>query len=343
MREYWLAFGFEHTALLVKSGLSFHQALAVVARDIENKQISQAFQVAADKASAGVPLMEIKELIRLIPDSMAGLLELSSNKSDLKDTLKFISDSILHRTNPDIQQTRTLFGPGQIVFMMVVFFIFIGVVLDKTVGVFAHLFDSLGSNLPLPTQICFKLNSIMEGHRLQIGLVLIIVYLVIVFLYRFRNRSKIAAWTMWHLPPFCWFIQYDYLINLIEYLMAGLKLRLGWEKIFQVMARTTKNPLWVEKADIVVEATANGEPLDQAFATAGIPASDIAEVVMHYREDDLHQSLSEYQDSLMRESLMRYQRLIIKFNYMTYWLTAIIIGFVVIAMYLPMFAFIGEF
>lgn len=341
-KQYWLGFAFTHLAELIRGDMSLHTAFRTVAENIHQSALKKSFHRIADRLENGETLTDIPLFIQMLPRGSAGIFSLAREKSDMAVCFENIAGASMGLSTGEELPDKPLFGPISALMITLTFIFVMGASVGTATITFGRIFGSLGARLPALTRICLFLGQILARWWPLMILITLLAGLSALFLGKARNRTIFPAWLNWHMPMMGRFDRMEFMIAVTQYLALGIRIKLPLHTIFQKFSEECGNALWRKITHQLAHRLAQGDDFMDAADAAGFPNPDYHFYFQAVSDGDTLESLRHAQEELFREMDQLYRVLTRRFHLFYFFGTGIIVGLFVIAMYLPMFALIGE-
>jgi len=267
--------------------------------------------------------IDINKLVNKIHDENKKVSDVLFNMADAAEDAEIIKFKLL----------RALFFP-------VVTFVFgillLTVITVYVLPVFKDMFGSMGGHLPGPTQALLGVSDWVIQH--VVFLLIAFILLLVLFI-----TNKTAACFMRSLfPGFNQLMKRTSAILFTRQLSMMLSFGLPLNQALKNAAGMVKNAAHAKKLAAVADAVSNGRPLGEALASAGIFSNIVLHMINYASESDtlllaLDETIRFYEKDFDR-SLHRFLGWV---EIGAIFTVGLIIGYIVIAMYLPIFQMAG--
>jgi len=328
-------------ATMVDAGLPLVQCLEILAEQTENPKFSKAILDISQSVESGSTYADaLRKHPKIFDDLYCNMVEAGETGG--------ILDTILNRLAGYMEKSITLKRQvkSAMVYPTVVITVACAVVIFLMYAViptFAKIFLSLGANLPLPTQIVINLSKFIENNILFI--IAGVIGLVIAF--RYIKKTEKGGRTIdaiaLKLPIFGVLLRKvavaKFTRTLSTLIASGVPILEGLE----ITAKTAGNKI-IEEAIMktrvsISEGKSISEPLS---ATEVFPTMVTQMIAVGESTGALDAMLEKIADFYDEEVDIAVQNLTQMLEPMLMAFLGVTVGFIVIAMYMPMFSLVGE-
>lgn len=311
-------------ALLLESDISCREALQLIQQEQESFLIR--------RLSAGIQA-DIEKGLSLA-DSFARhpryfepfIVDMLREGESLSTTLAKIADyrESLDITEDDLTSKIAL---SSIYFFAVIFIVFFmtSVIFIYVVPIFSEMFATFGAELPVMTQLLVK---IADFVWLFIG-----VFLILSALLWIKRRSII-----FYLPLFGKIYHKITLLRLLRTCAFALSNRASLVKALEAATQVVKNPIYVKKLEQVTKEVYSGTPLSDALTKQSFfPEKLIHAAIVGTKSNSLDKLWNKIADIYTKQILQSIEPTIKVYTLALTILLGIIVGFLVISLYSPIF------
>ena len=311
-------------ALLLESDISCGDALEIIQQEQESFLIR--------RISAGIQT-DIENGLSLA-DSFARrpryfepfMVDMLREGESLTITLAKIADyrESLDITEHDLTEKIAL---SSTYFMAVIFICFLitSVILIYVVPVFADMFAGFGADLPIMTQLLVE---IADFAWLFIG-----VFLILSTLLWIKRRSII-----FYMPLFGKIYHKIALVRLLRTCAFALSNKTSLVKALDAASQAVKNPIYGEPLKQVIQEISSGMALSDALKKQSIfPEKVIHAAIVGTKNNSLDKLLNKIADIYTKQIIHSIEPTIKVYTLTITILLGIIVGFLVISLYAPIF------
>lgn len=327
-------------ATMIDAGLPLVQCLDILSRQADNKTFASVINEIRQDVEAGSTFADsLKKHPNVFGDLYANMVAAGELGGILDTILNRLSKYIEKNIKLKRQVKAALFYPSTIV---AVAFIVIAVLLVYVIPIFAKMFTDFGGTLPAPTRLVIGASDFMRGNILIIIGIIVAAIIGARKYYKTQNGRMVIDATVLRLPVFGMLARKisvaKFTRTLGTLISSGVPILDGLD----IVAKTSGNKV-VEKAiyatrQSISEGKTLSEPLEtskvfppmvvQMIAvgeTTGALDAMLAKIADFY--DDEVDSTVGILTSLLEPILMIF--------------LGVVIGFIVVAMYLPIFKLAG--
>jgi type II secretory pathway component PulF len=336
--EYWKSFAFQHLALMVEAGMPLNEAFSVVADDIPVSSIAKKLRKCAAKSASGTQLRDIKAFRKLIPDGSAGLFDLAATPSETASVFRHCADWIQETLDMRMWLQHENLYPNFMFFMILIAMISIGNLVSGKLSRFVNFVIQIGHNHPVYQYYCLPLIRVVS--LIWLPSVIILAFLWIVLRSGLARRMPFSI-LYWNLPFISWKSKSRFSQLLLMYLKYGFEHGVQLRDIFERMRSSCRDGMWRSICKRVAAALDGGTPADRALEMINVPDLEFNRIVESWSDgagDAVQGAMTVLQAGVQR-----------KFTFYTHTIsvllhigTAVFVGSIVIAAYLPLFAMIDE-
>jgi len=337
-----MGFAFTHLAELVRGGMPLHEAFRIAGCDIEQKWVRKKFSTVSELLENGISLVDIPEFRGMLPDGMTALFGMTPGLPEIADALDSIAAMYNSEMKSQYSDKRLFLGPVSLFLCLLAFIAVMGGSVATAVHTFGKIFNSLGAILPVPTKICIFLGEWLFNYWYYLFFAVLIAGWSLFFLYGMQHRFRLAAAVIYRTPILGAFSKLKMTALLIQYIIIGIRLRLPMHQIIRGFSESCGNRVWKKKTMHLSDELAKGKSFSESAKSAKLPEPDLCLIMNRRETGSLDSGLNELRDSIIRDVDQRFRILVRRMQIIYLIGTAVIVGFFVIAMYMPMFALIGE-
>lgn len=323
-------------ATMIDAGLPLVQCLDILGRQATNKEFASIImKVKSDVESGDAFADALRKHPKVFNDFYANMIEAGEAGG--------ILDTILARLAAYIEKARALKGkvksamvyPTAIVGIAILVIVFLMIFV---IPVFAEMFDSFGGTLPAPTQLVMALSNLTKQYVLYaIPVVIAAVFLFRRF-YRTQKGKKVVDKLMLQAPVFGPLIQKVAVAKFTRTLGTLVSSGVPIIDALHITARTAGNKVVEEAVLFVIHSVKEGQSLAEPLSKQSIFPAMVVQMIEVGESsgalDTMLEKIADFYDeevdaavsaltSLLEPALMVF--------------LGITIGFIVVAMYLPIF------
>jgi len=323
-------------ATLIDSGISLVVGLTILQQQVENPYLKKIFYNLKSDIEAGNSLSSsFGKYPSAFPDIFMNMIKAGETSGSLNEILERVADYLERTENVRRKLKSALTYPVLVMSMAI---IIVGFLMLKVVPTFKNIFISLGGALPLPTLILIKISD--YGLRLLPIIVLLIITFYIIFvkyIHTERGRLRFDQFKL-RLPIFGLVFRNVAISKFVRTLATLVKSGVSILEAFEISGKVSGNKVIEQATDQIrlnLQAGENiSEPMEQ---TGKFPIFVVKMIAVGEQTGELEKMLnkvSDYYEEQINEALSSLtsmlEPLIIVF-------LGVIIGFIVLAMFLPIF------
>jgi type IV pilus assembly protein PilC len=322
---------------MINAGMPILQGLTIVAEQADNKAFRVVITKVRDDISNGVTLSEAMGKHPKVFNKLYVSMIHAGEQGG-------ILDAILERLSEYLEKSEAIKGkvksammyPSVVMSVAVIIVIFLMV---KVVPTFKDVFDSFGAKLPLPTQIVINVSNFLASAKALILLAGIIAAFVVLTLYR-RTRAGALQWDalMLKLPVFGPLVRKSSVARFARTLGTLIKSGVPILEALETVAKTSGN-LVVENAVMASrEAIREGKTLTEPLKKSGVFPPMVTQMINVGEETGaLDGMLSKIADFYEEEVDAAVEGLTSIIEPILIVFLGATLGFIVVAMFMPMF------
>ena len=323
-------------ASLLKAGVPILRALWIILEQSENPHFKKMLARAQEEVQNGKPFSSVlMQYPKLFPPIYIAMVRTGEDSGTLQETLMRVAD-YRQRQEEILSRVRTAMaypalmavtGAGTVIFM-----------LTFVVPKLTTLFSNMGSQLPLPTRILVNLSQFFHNRWLMAAAGLLLAGWVI-FL-RFSENLAKTLWSRWSLkiPIVKGFIMKAELARFSRTLELLIKSGIPILKAIEITAPVLKNTVLRGEFTKILNDVSGGGSLGKSMRQAKVFPLFMSNLVSVGEESGkLDEAMQEVANFYERETDEAIRILTALLEPLMILVMGAIVGFIVIAMLLPMF------
>lgn len=323
-------------AALVEAGVGLVDALELVAESIDNPYLKKELVKIAEEIRSGERFSTALKKRKKFDDFFVSMVEVGEETGQLDLVLKRASE-YYKRISEIINKIKSAsFYPG-FVFTAAVLITF-GIIYFL-VPTFAQIYKSLGGELPAPTQMLINISNWLQQNILYFlgGIIVFIAFFGL--LYRFVPRFRWAVhWLLLRLPLFGQLFVKGALAKFSRTFATLFSAGVSIERALELSSKVVGNMVYQEALEKIRDSVLQGEPLWRAFEKTGkFPRMLIAMLKIGEETGQLDNMLESLADFYEDEVKATIDGLISMIEPLMMVVIGSIVGFILIALYLPIF------
>lgn len=324
-------------AALIEAGVGIVEALELVADSIDNPYLKKELPRIAEEIKGGVSFSRaLKRRLKKMDEFFISMVEVGEETGQLDLVLRRIADYYKGISEIINRIKSASFYPAFVTVMATL--ITLGI-LYFLVPKFAQIYHAFGGELPALTQAVLDASQWLKRNFIWLILGVIVVFAIYTFLYRYVYGFKKAVhWIQLKLPlvgpVFLKGILAKFARTFATLFASGVSI----ERSLELSARVVGNVIYQEAIAAVRTSIVFGEPVWKAFQKTGkfpkIFVSMLRVGEETGRLDAMLESLADFYDDELKAAI---EALISMIEPVMIVVIGGIIGFILIALYLPIF------
>ncbi len=332
----------EQFATLISSGLSILEALDGLSEQTDNKYFRKIIISIRNDIESGISIRNaFMKYRKVFPPIYLSLLRVGEQSGTLDSVLKGIA-SYLERDDEIRKKISAAFTyPKFVVSVVTAVVIFLLVyVLPK----FVSIYNQAAEALPQPTVILLSLSGFLIHDYLWIIIFTILIFVVYKFIYASKKGKYYLDKLSLRIPIFGKIRKFSSLSRFIHSLALILRSGIDIITAIETAARVTANSYYIEELKIVQSEIQSGKSLSEALRSRKsfprIMAQMTAVGEKSGKLDDLLDKLGNLWDRNIDHQI---KNMAAKIEPTMIIILGVIVGFIALAMYLPMFGLPGAY
>ncbi len=332
----------EQFATLIASGLSIIDALDGLIEQTENKYFKKIIlQIRNDIEGGSTIKNAFSKHKKVFPPIYLGLLEVGEASGTLDKVLRGIAN-YLEREDEIRKKVSAAFAyPKFVVSVVTAVVIFLLVyVLPKFVSVYGQA----GQKLPEPTVILLGVSHFLTHYYIWIIVVVIGVIVGFKMLYSSKKGRYVIDKFKIKIPLFGKISKFSALSRFVHSLSLVLRSGIDIINAIEVAGKVTDNSFYISELEKVKERIKSGESFSEALRNGEVFPKIMSQMVAvgerSGRLDDLLDKLGELWDRNIDHQI---KNMSAKIEPTMIIILGVIVGFIALAMYLPMFGLPGAY
>jgi type IV pilus assembly protein PilC len=326
---------------MVDAGLPLVQCLEILAQQTENPVFSKAISDIGQSVESGSTYADaLRKHPKIFDDLYCNMVEAGETGG--------ILDTILNRLASYMEKSITLKRQvkSALVYPSVIISVAVGVVIFlmyAVIPVFANIFTSLGSSLPLPTKIVIAISGFVQDYILLLILGAIGLWILIRYIRKTDKGAKVFDTMFLKLPVFGLLLRKvavaKFTRTLGTLISSGVPILEGLE----ITAKTAGNKVIEEAVMKTRVSISEGKTISEPLAATDVfPPMVTQMIAVGESTGALDAMLDKIADFYDEEVDITVSNLTQMLEPMLMVFLGVSIGFIVVAMYMPMFKLIGE-
>lgn len=328
-------------SVMFNAGLPITQGLGILATQQKNKYFQEVLLDVRKDVEGGANFSSaLKKHPKVFNDLYCSMIQAGEASGNL--------DTILLRLSDYIENIAKLAGKVKSamaypVIVLIIAVVLTSVIMLKVIPIFADMFDNLGANLPVPTQVVMQISAFMRGNFLF--MILGGVGLVFAFksYYATYKGKRIIDKIKLKTPVFGTLLLKTGIARVTRTLETLLNSGVEIIESMTITARTSGNAV-IE--DVVMKSRSSvqeGKPLGESWEETKLFPFMVTQMVsVGEQTGALSSMLGKIADFYDEEVEHSVDALISLMEPLLILVLGLLVGGIVIAMYLPMFALVGQ-
>ncbi len=325
---------YRQLAIMIASDVSISEAMKLLAEESEDKQVCN---IAGDIAKALGKGTAVKDILTKYPkifnEFIIDMLQRSGERSKVSHALIQVADAIEDTGIVRAKLARALYFPVLTLLIGFILFLFIAVFV---LPVIQEMFAGFGGQLPGPTQLLLGLSNWIAPN------ILYIIVLIIILVIMIAVNKRFAYFVGGLIPGYRKLSKWSSIISFSKHLPILLSFELPLKTAIHKAAGTVKNSIHAGKLSAAAEQISDVNQMHQALLSTGI----FSKITLHMigygiRSETLTLALDEMVKYYEKDFDRSFNRFIAVLEILAILGTGMVIGYIVIAMYLPIFRMAG--
>lgn len=328
-------------ATMISAGLSLVRALDILERQSDDKKLKEVVGDVRRRVEEGSSLADA---FAMHPATFSELYINLTRAGELGGVL----DETMHRVAEFMEKDATLRAKvkSAMTYPTVIFFFAIGIVIFLLIfalPTFAEMFEGLGAELPLLTRIVITISDTMRGYW-YIWIAFIVGFIIVFKKYTSTPRGKLQ----WHkfllrIPVFGMLNRKVTVSRFARTLGTLLSSGVPVMQALEITGKASGNKVVESAVEDVRASIREGESISIPMEASGIFPPMVTQMISVGEEtgslDSMLKKISDFYDMEVETTLDSLTSLIEPLLMM---FMGVMVGFIVIAMYLPLFVIINE-
>jgi len=327
--------------VMLKSGVSLTKSIDVLANQQKNAKFAEILRDVKKNIEEGLSFADaLRKHKNVFPPLYTSTVEAGEMGGNLDESLENIA-ALLERSLTLKRKIK-----GALAYPVIVSIVAIAVIiliLVKVIPTFAGIYQSAGMHLPLPTTIIINISMFVRKAFLPIILGIIALVIVIKLLHKRNERArKFIDNVLLHLPLFGKLINKGIVARLSTTISSLVKGGLPLLEAINIAVKTAGNKVIEDALSSIRDKIRKGETVANAFSQAHIFEPMVVQMISVGEEtgalDEMLENVSRFYEAEVDDTVKNLTSIMEPVMIVV---LGGIIGFIVIAMYLPIFK-LGE-
>lgn len=328
-------------SVMLKSGVSLTKSIDVLSKQQKNAKFAEILRDVKKNIEEGLSFADaLRKHKNIFPPLYTSTVEAGEMGGNLDESLENIA-ALLERSLTLKRKIK-----GALAYPVIVSIVAIAVIiliLVKVIPTFAGIYQSAGMHLPLPTQIIINISMFVRKAFLPIILGIIALVIIIKLLHKRNERArKFIDNVLLHLPLFGKLINKGIVARLSTTISSLVKGGLPLLEAINIAVKTAGNKVMEDALSSIRDKIRKGETVANAFSQAKIFEPMVVQMISVGEEtgalDEMLENVSRFYEAEVDDTVKNLTSIMEPVMIVV---LGGIIGFIVIAMYLPIFK-LGE-
>ncbi len=324
-------------SIMLASGLPLDESLNIISEETKNKRAGEIlYSIKSDVESGSSLAAAFRKHKDVFSDLYANMVDSGEKTGNLDGVLKRLAETM----EKSIALKRKI--KGALIYPTIVSIVATGVIVLIMVFViptFSEMYSSSGMHLPLPTQIVISTSLFLKSNILYILGAIIAIYIIVKLLYKKNyNFHKMMDKLMLNIPIFGIIARKGSIANFTTILASLSSSGVDIIEALTIGAKTAGNIIIEETLTEVRDMVKRGENLSSSLSVSGEFPDMVIQMASVGEEtgtlDSMLEKISKYYEDEIDNTVKNLTTMI---EPVIIVVLGGIIGFLVIAMYLPIF------
>jgi len=326
---------------MVSAGLSVVDALDIIAEQLPNKRLSEAAKDVSARVREGMSIsFAMQRHPRVFPEFVVNLVRVGEETGGLDASLLKAAEYYEKIAMIKSKIKSASFYPT---FVVVVATLIVSGILYFLVPTFAQIYEGLGGELPLPTQMLIAASNALR-NSLPTTIASIVIF-SLVFRYLYRNNytfRKAMHKLSLRVPKMNDLVVKSTMAKFARTMATLFSSGVALERAFEIAGQTTGNIVIKEAVDQARKAVMEGEPMYRALDKTGLFPKIVIAMVRVGEDtgklDDMLETIARFYEDEFDKTVEGLIKLI---EPMLIVFIGGVVGLILIALYMPIFK-LGE-
>jgi type IV pilus assembly protein PilC len=322
---------------MISAGLSVVDALDIIAEQLPNKRLSEAAKDVSAKVREGMSISSAMQMHpRVFPEFVVNLVKVGEETGGLDAALIKAAEYYEKIAMIKSKIKSASFYPT---FVVVVATAIISGILYFLVPTFAQIYEGLGGELPLPTQMLIAASNALRNSLPTIIASIVIFSLVFRYLYRNNYAFRKAMHKLsLRVPKMSDLVVKSTMAKFARTMASLFSSGVALERAFEIAGQTAGNIVIKEAVDQARKAVTEGEPMYKALDKTGLFPKIVIAMIRVGEDtgklDDMLETIARFYEDEFDKTVEGLIKLI---EPMLIVFIGGAVGTILIALYLPIF------
>lgn len=324
-------------SVMTSTGISIHNALEIVIAQKNKSSIQKILERIQTKITSGISFGEaISDESFENSKLLAAMIKAGELSGNLDVVLSLMSEYYMKKSENDRKFKSALIYPA---ILMMTSFVVLGFILTFVFPTFLNLFEGAQRELPLSTKVLIGISEFLTDHGIKLFIGVIICILSIIFLYRKNEKFKFGVdKTTLKIPILGRYIKYNWISNTstIFAILSGCGVPIL--NILNIIENGTSNAYIKNIFKDIITSVTCGNRLHESFESTEFFPEIFTSMIKVGEEtggiESVMKKSSKYYETELQTSMAR---LISVFEPLMILIMAVVVGFIVLSIAIPMF------
>jgi len=329
-----LAWASHRLASSQRKGISLTQTMQLMVTQKPKSPLAPALQDIVDSVNNGVALPDAFAAHQdILGQECVALVSAGYSSGTLEDALDQLAQIMRDRVENKASIRTALMGPViTLAFTLIMAFLLILFAIPK----FASMLTEFGTKMPALTQYCIDIANSIKHTTYFWGLGILVVFVVWGYLWNHPKYGVALSRAMLDIPRVGVIINESILARIATTMGTLLVSGISTEEVLAHASQVAKNKYHAQLLLEIREMVRGGQTLSYAFRVASPLYSELVLAIQAGEEGgDLGESISKYARETVQEVNELNKTLKDAINPLLYLVVAVVVGFLAIALYLP--------
>ncbi len=325
---------YRQLSIMIASGVPVSEAIHVLAEESEHRGIKNISTSISRDLESGVTLNDsLRKFPSVFNEFLIFLFEHPEEKKKISEALNDLADEIENGAVIKSKLSRALFIPAM---SLAIGLFLLGVISIFVIPVFKDMFDSMGGQLPVPTQMVIGISGWVGRYFL-----ILIACLIVLVIFLIKSKKGVYVFGSF-VPGVSGLMRQRTLILFARRLSVIHAFGVSWSEAIKNAAEALKNVVHAQKISEHSDKVSDAEQLGTALKATGLFPRSILQMIRYgSKSDDLPlilNNISRFYEKNFDRALLLFLGWI---EIGSIIVVGFVIGFIVIALYLPIFTMAG--
>lgn len=325
---------FRQLSIFINSGINIESAFEILSTQF-SKDKGKILANIRDSLRSGSSLSDAMNLTGAFPSLVINMVYVGENTSSLGKIFNRLSDYYIKKRNTRSKIIEAMAYP---IILLVTSIFIINFLIINVIPSFAEIFSDNNNLLPLPTRILLGFSNFI--YRNYLFIILVILLLVSIALIYHKKHPKTFHSFLLKSSYYKMTKSMNLSFNMDLLLGSGLTV----DRSLEIISKMEKNLSLKEKYQEILAKLKSGEHLYKSFQEAGVFSNILLSMIRVGEESSSLREIFSIMSSYYGEELnSRNQKILGLMGPILIIIMALIIGFIVLSIALPIFDMVNQF